>query len=194
MNFQMKFPKVILSCAVFCCLTAPAFSAHAEDITVGGKTLKMLGSGLREFLFIDIYTLSAFSESGDCTPGKIVYSSEVKSMHLKMMRDIPAERLKENLKGTFENNMPEKGDIEGLKKKIDDFLGRFKNDFKTGANVEINYIPGQGTTVKENGKSIGAVVQGRDFAELVWRSYFGANSAAPGLKSDILEQCKNNQK
>ncbi len=194
MNFQTKFPKLIILCAAFLCLVQAPFSARAEDITVGGKTLKMLGSGLREFLFIDIYTLSAFSESGDCSPGKIVYSSEVKSMHLKMMRDIPAERLKDNLRGTFEKNMPEKGDIEGLKKKIDDFLGRFKNDFKSGANVEINYIPGQGTTVRENGKAIGAAVLGKDFAELVWRSYFGSKSAAPGLKSDILEQCRGTKK
>jgi hypothetical protein len=172
------------------CLTALSGIAYAGNPVVGGKSLRLIGSGLREFLFIDIYSLAAYSQSGDCAPGKIVYNNEPKSMRLKMARDIPAGRLTSNLRETFEDNLPKNGDVPGLKKKIDDFLGRFKNDLKEGAYVEINYVPGKGTSVKENGKAMGAPVPGRDFAELIWRSYFGGNTCCKSLKADIIKQCK----
>ncbi len=190
MRFHKNLSKTLIRCAAALCLLAVSLPSRAGDVVVGGKTLKLLGTSLREFLFIDIYELSAYSQSGQCDPGKIVYNNEPKSMRLKMARDIPKDRLTENLRGTFEDNFPKKGDLAGLQKKIDDFLGRFKSDLKEGNYVEINYVPGQGTTVKQNGKPLGAPVPGRDFAELIWRSYFGGNTCCGTLKKNIIKQCK----
>jgi hypothetical protein len=120
-------------------------------------------------------------------------------MRLKMVRDIPINRLTENLRSTFEDNLPKideqadqkkKDELANLKLQIDDFLGRFKNDLKSGAYVEINYIPGKGTAVKENGKPLGAPVPGKAFGDLVWRSYFGSKTCCSALKSSIVEACK----
>lgn len=190
MTFHKNLSKTLIRCAAALCLLSISVPGHAAEVVVGGKTLKLLGSSMREFLFIDIYELGAYSESGECEPGKIVYNNEAKSMHLKMARDIPKDRLTENLRGTFEANLPQKGDVAGLQKKIDDFLSRFKNDLKAGVYVEINYAPGQGTVVKENGKALGAPMPGRDFAELIWRSYFGGNTCCGTLKKNIIAQCK----
>lgn len=172
-------------------LLTVSISASAE--TVEGKELKFIGEGLREFLFIDIYKLAAYSESGACKPTDIVYKNETKMMRLKMMRDIPAGRLKSNLRSTFEDNLPKKGDIEGLKKKIDSFLSMFKQDLKSGAKVDIIYSPAQGTIIKRNGKTIGHATKGKDFSELVWRSYFGGNTCCIGLKESIIEACNAKQ-
>ena len=191
MNFSKHIKRTAVQLIAVLCLLAAVIPASAGNVTVGGKQLKLLGSSVREFLFIDIYNLAAYSVSGECEPGKIVYNNEPKSMRLKMVRDIPIDRLTSNLRSTFEDNYPKKGDIPGLKKKIDDLLGRFKNDLKSGASVEINYVPGQGTQVVENGKALGAPVPGRDFAELVWRSYFGGNTCCGSLKKNIIEQCKS---
>ena len=190
MSFNKHIQRTVVQLTAALCLLTLTLPAHAGGVTVGGKQLKLLGSSVREFLFIDIYNLAAYSHSGDCEPGKIVYNNEPKSMRLKMVRDIPIDRLTSNLRSTFEDNFPKKGDIPGLKKKIDDLLGRFKNDLKSGASVEINYVPGQGTQVVENGKALGAPVPGRDFAELIWRSYFGGNTCCSTLKKNILKQCK----
>ena len=191
MTFQKNISKTLVRCAAALCLLSMSLPGQADEVVVGGKTLVKLGSSMREFLFIDIYELAAYSQSGQCEPGKIVYNNEPKSMRLKMARDIPKDRLTSNLRGTFEDNLPQKGDIAALKKKIDDFLGRFKNDLKAGVYVEINYVPGQGTTVKENGKPLGAPMPGRDFAELIWRSYFGGNTCCSSLKKNIIQQCKS---
>jgi hypothetical protein len=171
-------------------LVGVSFSATAKDLTVNGKNLKHLGEGLREFLFIDIYKMNAYSESGACTPTEIVYKNETKMLTLTMIRSIPKDRLTSNLRSTFEDNLPKKGDIEGLKKKIDTFLSMFKKDLDAGTDVDIIYTPGKGTIIKEKGKQIGQATAGKDFAELVWRSYFGGNTCCKALKSSIIEACK----
>lgn len=183
------------------CMTAALFlflpmcpeagNAEEKTVVVNGKSLKLLGTGLREFLFIDIYALSAYSESGACTPTEIVYNNETKAMHLKMIRDIPVDRLTDNLKSTFEDNMPKKGDLEALKKKVDTFLSYFKKDLTKGTVVEISYVPGRGTVATRNGKAIGPATRGKDFGELIWRSYFGSNTCCSGLKASIIKACKS---
>ena len=171
-------------------LTLP-LSAGANDTVVDGKSLKHLGEGLREFLFIDIYKMNAYSESGLCTPNDIVYKNETKMLTLTMIREIPKDRLTDNLKSTFEDNLPQKGDVEGLKKKIDTFLAMFKKDLTAGTNVDIIYSPGKGTMIREKGRQIGQTTPGKDFAELVWRSYFGGNTCCKSLKSSIISSCKS---
>lgn len=172
-------------------LSLPVFAAAPPStVTVAGKTLKLLGRGLREFLFIDIYNVDAYSESGACAPGKIVYNTEAKMLRLSMIRDIPVDRLKSELSGTFEKNMPKKGDIATLKTQIDSFLTYFKKDLKHGDTVEITFVPGKGSTVKQNGKPLGPTLPGRAFAELAWRSYFGGNTCCKQVRKMVLEQCK----
>jgi hypothetical protein len=172
------------------CLLVNPISLAANDVNVNGKSLKHLGEGLREFLWVDIYKMNAYSESGSCKPTDIVYKNETKMLSLKMIRSIPKDRLTSNLRSTFEDNLPKKGDVEGLKKKIDSFLSMFKKDLNSGTVVDIVYSPGQGTIIKEKGKQVGKATPGKDFADLVWRSYFGGNTCCKSLKLSILEACR----
>lgn len=158
---------------------------------IEGKTLNLIGKGVREFLFIDIYNLAAYSESGTCAPKAIVQKDEIKLMRLTMLKKIPKERLVSNLRKTFTKNLPP-SDNGDLKKDIDTFLAQFKGDIKKGSFVEILYIPGKGTLLQQNGQKMGPYTPGKGFAKLVWKSYFGPDTCCKGLKSDILEQCRAN--
>ncbi|MBN2343486.1 MAG: chalcone isomerase family protein [Deltaproteobacteria bacterium] len=170
---------------------SPAVGAVSKNKAVAGKSLKLLGTAIREFLFVDIYSLSAYSESGECSMRSVIYKSEVKALILSMKRTIPKKRLIDNLKDTFTKNLPQGKDTTELQKKINVFLSYFTKDLNKGSYVEIIYIPGQGTLLKQNGARMGQITKGKGFADLIWRSYFGPNTCCPGLKSDILEQCKD---
>ena len=186
-----KTITMAITLTIACSFSLPAYSQSPKPtVEVAGKTLKLLGRGLREFLFIDIYTLDAYSESGNCAPGKIVYNTESKLMRLTLIRKIPVKRLQSEFRNTFEKNMPKKGDIAALQKKIDSFLSYFKKDLTKGSTVELTFVPRKGSTVKHNGKALGPVIPGRDFAELAWRSYFGGNTCCKQVKSMVLSQCK----
>ena len=107
---ESKFIRLFSATAVMlsvATVSLPGFSTEApKTVSVAGKSLKLLGSGLREFLFVDIYELHAYSESGSCSTDEIINKEEVKALHLVTMRDIPIGRLKSNLKSTFEKNLP----------------------------------------------------------------------------------------
>ena len=158
------------------------------EVSVAGKRLKPIGKGLREFLFIDIYKMGAYSLSGDCSPDAIVSKDEVKAIRLSMVRKIPAKRMNDNLRGSLEKNLPA-GGAEGLRAKIDSFLAQFKGDLESGTFVEIQYIPGTGTVTFRDGKKLGTT-PGKDFAELLWKAYFGPDTCCPKLKDQILSCCK----
>ncbi|MBN2528685.1 MAG: chalcone isomerase family protein [Deltaproteobacteria bacterium] len=193
MSHISYFSVFVLSLTLAICVTisGQADSAPPKTKTVAGKSLKLLGTALREFLFIDIYKLSAYSESGDCKQSSVIYNSEIKLLVLAMKKTIPKERLVSTLKETFMDNLPQGKDNSELKGKIETFLSYFSNDIKKGSYVEILYLPGRGTMLKQNGAQLGQVTKGKGFADLVWRSYFGPNTCCPGLKSDILKECKS---
>jgi len=184
---------IVLSLVLTMGIIAPgqAESAPPKTKSVAGKSLKLLGTALREFLFIDIYKLSAYSESGDCKQSSVIYNSEVKLLVLAMKKTIPKERLVSTLKETFMDNLPQGKDNAELTGKIETFLSYFSNDIKKGSYVEIIYLPGRGTMLTQNGVQLGRVTKGKGFADLIWRSYFGPNTCCPGLKSDILKECKS---
>lgn len=165
---------------------SPAFP---PTVKVGGSAVQRIGWGLREFLFIDIYELGAYSKSGSCDPRAIVSREETRYMKLRMMRDIPKARLVSNLRKSLLKNLPANASAE-LQGKVETFLGYLKSDLKEGAIVEIVYRPGAGTTLKAGGAALGPTVPGKDFADVVWRAYFGPKTCCSSLKDDILEVCR----
>jgi len=170
-------------------LTAGAALADAPaTVTIEGTTVKRIGSGLREFLFLDIYEMAAYSKSGTCSASALTTTDEPRYLQLAMMRHIPKERMISNLRGSLEKNLPANPSDE-LKGQIDTFLGYINADLDEGAKVEIYYLPGKGTALRLNGKSLGPAVPGKDFADTLWRSYFGPKTCCSSLKEQILEPC-----
>lgn len=164
-------------------------SSFPPTITVDGKSLKKIGSGLREFLFFDIYKLAAYSQSGSCDANTIVSKDEAKYLRLDMLREIPKARMVSTLRESLEDNLPANASPE-LKAQVEAFLGSFKGDVPEGARVEISYVPGKGTTLKQSGHQLGGVTTGKAFADTLWRAYFGRKTCCSDLKEEVLEECR----
>lgn len=185
-----------LAAAVLFALTVSATQpAHAEadasfpaTASVEGTTVKRIGSGLREFMFMDIYTMGAYSQSGTCSATALTSKDEVRYLKLVMKRELPKNRMTSNMRGSLEKNLPRDASEE-LKGKVETFLSYIKSDLPEGGVVEIAYRPNVGTTLKLNGKSLGPAVPGKDFADTLWRSYFGPKTCCNSLKEQILEPC-----
>lgn len=192
MGFTSHFPgkwTAVLSIAIMSSVCTIGSTADST-VTVKGKTLTLIGAGLREFLMFDIYKMAAYSESGSCAPNDIIRKNEIKTLRLFMLKDIPASRMRSTLRSTLEDALEEGKDNSALQKKIDAFLARMDRDLKTGDYVELTFLPGKGTLIKRNGKRLGGFTPGKDFADLLWASYFGKKTCCKSLKSDILGQCK----
>ncbi len=166
---------------------------YPETVEVGGKRLKLLGAGLREKWFFDVYTMAAYSESGFCRPEVIISGEEIKSLRLVLLRDVSAEQLSGALADALARNTAPGASAE-LRGKIRVFLSSFRQDLAKGERMEMTYLPEVGVVITQNGEQQGAVTPGKDFADILWSCYFGPRTCCRGLKKQILSVCLGRQK
>ncbi len=161
---------------------------YPKTVEVAGRTLELIGAGLREKWFFDVYTLGAYSESGTCDTLGVISADEVRYIRIDLLRNVSAENMAKALGKAFERNTPADASVD-LRIQIETFLSYFQQDLIRGASLELTYVPGPGTTLKQNGEQQGAVTPGKAFADVLWSSYFGSKTCCPGLKAQILSHC-----
>jgi hypothetical protein len=149
---------------------------YPDTVTVEGHTLNLVGAGLREKWFFDVYTMGAYTPSGKCDTRAIIKDEEVKYLRLDMHRDVSAEKMSSTIGESFEQRKT--------------FEGYFKDECSEGTVLEFVYVPGTGTILKQNGKKLGPPIEGKAFQEVLWDIYFGKDTCCEDLLEQILETCK----
>jgi len=162
---------------------------YPATVTKQGKNLKLIGAGLREKWFFDVYAMGAYSESKACAVVDIVNKDEAKMLRLDLLRDVSAEKMATTIGESFEEHMPKNASPE-LKKQRKTFASYFKKECTEGTVLEFIYVPGQGTFLFQDGKEMGPVMKGKDFHVVLWDIYFGKETCCDDLKEDILKTCK----
>lgn len=164
---------------------------YPETINLAGRTLRLVGVGLRQATIfkVDVYTLGAYVENRTCDLKKVVQSDEVKLLRLHFVRDVSAKTMRENMQKSFEKRTPPDASEE-LRRRIRAFIEIFDAKLEEGTEVELLYVPGQGTTVLVNGKKRGSTVPGHDFIQILWDIYFNENTCCPSLRKGVLESCQ----
>jgi Chalcone isomerase-like len=164
-------------------------NSYSKSVTIEGNSLKLIGAGLREKWVFDVYTLAQYTTSGACGAKAQINKDEVKYIRIDMLRDVDAQKMATTLKEAFDNNTPASASAE-LKKQVNTFTGYFKKACTKGTKLEFLYIPGKGTSLKQNGKKLGPIVSGKAFADVLWGCYFSGKTCCPDLKKQILSNCK----
>ncbi len=188
--------RFFLAIAVLCLLPSGFASGltvegknYPATISKQGKDLKLIGAGLREKWFFDVYAMGAYSESKACAVTDIVNKDEAKMLRLDLLRDVSAEKMATTIGESFEEHMPKNASPE-LKKQRKTFASYFKKECTEGTVLEFIYVPGQGTFLFQDGKEMGPVMKGKDFHVVLWDIYFGKETCCDDLKEDILKTCK----
>jgi len=164
-------------------------NAYPKEVSIQGKQLKLVGAGLREKWFFDVYTMGAYTEGGACGAKAQIKGEEVKYLRIDMLRDVPAEKMAQALKEAFDKNTPKNAPNE-LKQQVNTFVSYFKKECTKGTKIEFVYAPGKGTVLKQNGQKLGPNIPGKPFSDVLWSCYFGGNTCCPKLKKQILSHCK----
>lgn len=155
-----------------------------ETRNVGGHELKLVGLGLRTKWFFNVYVMAAYSKSGERTQ-RALLSNQPKFTWIKLLRKIPADKMRDALDEGFEKNVPE-DKLGGLKERLEKLKGWFPDPIKKGLDIGFTYRPGTGTTVMIGGEEKGTL-EGADFAKALWRVWFGNKPADKSLKNGILK-------
>jgi len=162
---------------------------YPKTVTIEGKTLKLIGAGLREKYWFDVYSMGAYTESGNCSPSSIINADEVKYIRLDMLRDVDAEKMTSSIDESFGENMPKNASAE-LKKQRKTFAGYFKTECKEKTVIEFTYLPGTGIIIKQNGKKLGPPLGGVEFMRVFWSIYFSKKTCCDDLQEQVLKHCK----
>lgn len=154
-----------------------------DTASLGGQTLVLNGMGLREKYFVDIYVGGLYLPSRTTSSSKAVTQDVPKriTMHF-IYKEVTAEQMAE----TFHEGLEKQGNPPELAARMAK-LESLLTDVHQGDVVQLDYVPGAGTSLTINGTTKGTI-EGADFMQAIWAIYVGENPANKKLKEGMLGQ------
>jgi len=170
-------------------LAAPALARDVagvpftETLAAGGQELKLNGAGVRKKVFFKVYAggLYLAQPSGDADA--VVAADAPKLVRMVFLRDVDKGKILETYREGFQRNSAGPA-LQGLLAKLDR-IGPALADMRSGAEMSVTYLPGQGTTVAAAGATP-VTVEGKDFADAMFRNWLGPSPADQDLKAKLL--------
>lgn len=160
-----------------------------ESVTRAGKTLKLSGIGLREKYFVDVYVLGVYTVSGGCDASRLVATDEVKLLRLQFVRKVQANRMEAETRKMTMTRLPASLTDQD-REQAEAFIRQMTVSVTGDSIIEMLYVPGTGTSVTKDGKSLGPTLTGKPFQEVLWNTYLGPSPCCPKTTKQILESCR----
>jgi chalcone isomerase-like protein len=155
-----------------------------ERVQVGEKELVLNGMGLRTRTIFDVkvYVAGLYLENRSRDAAQVISSEAVKRVELTFLRDLDRSRITDAIAEGFEQNS--KADMPRLQARLQQ-LQKLIPDVKKGNELQITYVPGQGTAVSVKGVEKG-VIEGKDFADALFSVWLGRDPVDKELKKALL--------
>ena len=152
-----------------------------DSITVEGRTMTLIGMGLRTRMMFKVYVAGLYAEKPTFNAEKFIASDQAKGITLHLVRDLNKEKIIEAIQDGFAKNS--KDQLPALQGRLDQ-LAAAVPDLKSGQELSLTYIPGKGTLVGGVGKP--TVIEGADFAQALFSVWLGKDPADSDLKRKLL--------
>ncbi len=148
--------------------------------------LVLNGSGLRSFLFFDIYAIGLYLPYRLTDVEAILGKDLPHRVQITLLRDMSTERGVDKLMGGLEdNNTPE--ELAAIETPLKQFFGviRSLGQVAKGSVLYLDYLPGVGTRVSFNHRVVGTV-PGSDFNRSLLKIWLGERPIQNNLKKALL--------
>ena len=154
-----------------------------DTVSVGGQELRLNGAGVRTKFFVKVYAgglyLAAPSRDGDA----IVAQDGPRRVRMVFLRGVDRKKIMETYREGFHNNSAGPG-LQARLAELDRIAPAVP-DMKKGGEMVVTYVPGEGTTVAATGATP-VTVEGKEFADAIFRNWLGARPADADLKKGLL--------
>ena len=154
-----------------------------DSVALGGKTLPLHGAGLRKKLFFKVYVGALYVESAGGSAEEIVAADAPKEVRMRFLRDVSRDDVLKAFREGFENNS--KATAAAATAKLAEVEKVLPAELKTGQVLVVSYVPGAGSTVGVEGGAA-ATVEGKEFADALFRNWLGPEPADGDLKAGML--------
>jgi len=184
----MKKLSLLLLLTLPCGLFAAGTDMTLKGVTLPGKLqlegrqLLLNGMGLRTKVVFKVYVAGLYLEKNSRDGLQIAGSEQVKRMELIFLRSVSGADVAKAIAEGFDNNAG--AVLPALKDRIEKFGGLIP-DVKKGDKLVFIYRPGAGLEVQAGGKPAG-VIEGKDFADALFRVWLGDKPADKSLKTGLL--------
>jgi len=184
----MKTAALLLSallCAVFA--QAPAGrtvkgAVFPGQIGRGGKVLLLNGAGVRTKVVFRVYAAGLYAEKRSGGAEELISSVQDKVMELAFLRSVDGPAVAEAMDQGFRKNSAES--LPALKERLEKFRLLIP-DLKKGDRLLFAYTAGKSVAVEVNGRKMGEI-EGKDFADALFRCWLGKAPADKELKRGLL--------
>jgi hypothetical protein len=179
----------IFAAALALAVAAPAQAVKVQGfdvpdtITLDGKELRHNGSGIRRKFVVKVYVGSLYLPAPSSDAAAIVAADAPKSVQLRFMRDVTKAQMMDAFREGFRANSAAEADK--LMARLDKLGTGLPAEMKEGSLLQISYLPGKGSVVQAQGGSEVAI-EGKDFADALFRNWLGPKPADDGLKKRML--------
>ena len=159
----------------------------ADTTKVGGKELQLNGLGFRTKLVFKVYAAGLYMPEKKSTVEEVFAAEGPRRMQLVMMRDVTSEAFGDQFMTGINNNLDSKD-----KTKIVTQISKFGEMFalldglKKGDVLDLDWVPGSGTTCFLNGKRIGDITPDLAFYNAILKIWLGNKPADATLKPKLL--------
>ena len=154
-----------------------------DQVTVGGKSLKLNGLGLRQATFIkfNVYAAGLYLENLSRDGDAIANSDQTKSIQMVFMRDVTAKQMSDAFQEGFDNNCV--AGCAELKQFLPKLQGLMK-DMKKGETMAYHFTS-DGVEVMIRGQKVGKVGD-KAFSHQLLRVWIGKHPPNAELKDGFL--------
>jgi hypothetical protein len=181
----------MLVLAVACFSQQPAVAAEiegvqfAERVNVGDAELELRGTGLLRYRVIFKGYVAAFylgKASGETTASDVL-GDVPRRLEIEYFWPIPAEKFAEVTDYGISRNI-DPATLESLRERIEEFSALYE-DIEPGDRYVLTYVPGIGTELARNGRTLG-VVEGADFSASLFAIWLGDQPLDDSLREQLL--------
>ena len=152
-----------------------------DTVAVGGQDLTLNGAGLRKRFVVKVYAGALYLPSPSKDAEAIVSADGPKRVRMVFLRDVDRKAILGAFREGFEKNSA--SEAAALVPKLD-LIAPAIGDVKSGGEITVTYLPGEGTTVV--GPAGMAKVEGKAFADALFRNWLGPKPADDDLKKAML--------
>jgi hypothetical protein len=157
-----------------------------DKVTLEGDTTPLVlnGAGIRKKVFFSIYLASLYLPSLSDDAGAILDADQPRRLQMDMLY---SEVEKQKLVDAWNDGFTANHSKEALAP-LNERITRFNEMFETlvaGDQVQLDYLPAQGTRVVINGKERG-LIPGQDFNQALLKIWLGESPVTRSLKRDLL--------
>ena len=181
--------RIVRTCAVLLLslLATPALARDiegtpiADTVTQDGKTLSLIGAGIRNKWMFNVYVGALYAEKPTFNAANLIKSEQIKRMDLHLLRDVGKDKIVESIREGFEKQS--KAQMPALQGRLDQ-LAAAVPDLKKGDTLSLTYIPDKGVVV--GGAAKETVIPGKDFADALFSVWLGPDPVDGDLKRKLL--------